>query len=522
MEGEMKSHFVTILSLVIVFQADADTTYVSGAVSGVWTITGNPYIATGSLVVQTGQELQIEPGVRVELHGGQRLTVYGRLHCEGSAADPVLFTQDTVTYPTRWQGLAFANSTGDSSVLRNAIVEFASSWDGVIRVMGGLHEIRDLNFRYNTGFGVNVLTQSLRIENSTFFENGREGGCGAAVRANSSQIEISGCTVKYSRALDGGALCFYDCEVTVDSTEFYGNKGTIWGGVVYADNSNFRFESCVFDSNLSLSGGVAHLVDGGKVEFNRCVFSRNESRHDGYTGNYGAVFAPTGDTLRFTNCLFYRNWGGNYSTVYSDANMTIHQCVFVENAIHGFMAGPDIDTLRFTAFHTRPTNLQGAPPNFGVLQNLNENGDSIDVYGNLFTSPGFDPLGPYGEFSLHHTSHLINAGSANSPQDPDGTLPDLGPYPFFHLAPIDDLNIVHITGTQNIRLRWTEVPDAVEYWVFRTTSGEFDWSTAQFVGANAFPEYVHEGALAEPFGQTTYVVIASQVSAQLASPLPTR
>lgn len=518
----MKPLCVTTLLLILVVQAKADTTYVSGNVDGVWTTMGNPYIVTGSLVVQAGQELRIEPGVRIEFRGGQRLTVYGRLNCEGSAASPVLFTQDTVTFPTRWQGLTFANTVLVTSVLSHAIVEYASSWDGVIRVLGGLPEIQFLEFRYNAGSGINVLNSSVRIWKSTFFENGREGGCGPVVRSQDSQIEISGCQVKYSRALDGGALCFYDSEVTIDTSLFYGNKASIWGGVIYSDNSNFHFESCVFDSNLSLSGGAAHLVGGGNAKFNRCVFSRNEARHDGYTGNYGAVFAPTGDTLRFTNCLFYRNWGGNYSTVYSNANLTFHQCVFVENAIHGFMAGPNIDTLRFTAFHTRPTNLQGAPPDFGVLENLNVNGDSIDVYGNLFTSPGFDPLGPYGEFSLHHTSHLINAGSVNSPQDPDGTLPDLGPNPFYRLVRIDDLSITHITGTTNISLRWTEVPDAVEYWVFRTTSGEFEWNTAQLIGTNTFPEYVHVGALAEPFEQTTYVVIASQVSAQLASPLPNR
>lgn len=514
----MKSQLLILIPLLFLNQVFAET-FVSGSVSGVWTLEGSPYIPTGTLVIEAGETLLIEQGVRVEFRNAHLMAVYGVLDCNSEPDNPIFFTQDTITYPTRWQGIQFANSTNDVSTLRHVIIENASTYDGAIRVLGTSPIMESCKLREISGYAIRVFGQSFELLNCTISSNGRGGGCGAALRADNSDITIRNSQISLNTALDGGALCVYDCSLLVDSTDFFGNKAQVWGGVVYADNSTLEFRNCVFDSNLSIIGGVGYIIDASQATFDHCVFSRNASSHDGYQGNYGALYIPADGPHRMSNCLFYRNNGAINGAMYVLGNATIENCVFVENSVSPIIGG-GIDTIRYTAFHSRPAGIQGGvPPGFAQLNSVNINGDSIDVYGNLFTLPDFDPNGPYGEFSLSFESHLIDAGNPDGPPDADGTIPDLGPYPYYQLQRIDDLTLTRLNDTNSLRLQWTAVPDAASYWVYRSPSGEFSMETAIFLGSDPATEFVDIDVLANPYAQGTYVVIASQTSATSAEPL---
>lgn len=64
-------------------------------------------------------------------------------------------------------------------------------------------------------------------------------------------------------------------------------------------------------------------------------------------------------------------------------------------------------------------------PGFGKLTHYNINGTPCDVYCNIQWNPRFiDPEN--GNYHIHHYSPCIDAGDPHSPDDPDGTIADIG------------------------------------------------------------------------------------------------
>ena len=66
------------------------STFVSGNVSGTWNTAGSPYIATGNLVVPSGQTLIIQPGVTLIMGQGLNMDVEGAITAIGSGALPII------------------------------------------------------------------------------------------------------------------------------------------------------------------------------------------------------------------------------------------------------------------------------------------------------------------------------------------------------------------------------------------------------------------------------------------------
>jgi len=67
----------------------------------------------------------------------------------------------------------------------------------------------------------------------------------------------------------------------------------------------------------------------------------------------------------------------------------------------------------------------GIPGNAGILVEVNVNGDSCDVYGNILLEPYF--VEPFQQnFSLLDMSPCIDAGDPELHFDPDNTIADIG------------------------------------------------------------------------------------------------
>jgi len=63
--------------------------FVSGTVSGTWSNTCSPYIATANLTVNGGQTLTIQPGVTLVMGQGLNMTVQGTISAVGTCAQPI-------------------------------------------------------------------------------------------------------------------------------------------------------------------------------------------------------------------------------------------------------------------------------------------------------------------------------------------------------------------------------------------------------------------------------------------------
>jgi len=77
------------------------------------------------------------------------------------------------------------------------------------------------------------------------------------------------------------------------------------------------------------------------------------------------------------------------------------------------------------------------PQALGEIVTINANGDSCDVYANLYLDPRF--VNPsIGDYHLQAASPCIDAGDPDSPLDPDGTVADIGAFYFNQLWVNDD------------------------------------------------------------------------------------
>lgn len=96
----------------------------------VWTA-GRPHVIDGTVLVEAGASLTLQPGAKVYFHNGAALDVAGRLVSSGTALRPVLFATDRtdsvyIDRPGRWKGITFLpGSSGNEMTfteVRNAIM----------------------------------------------------------------------------------------------------------------------------------------------------------------------------------------------------------------------------------------------------------------------------------------------------------------------------------------------------------------------------------------------------------------
>lgn len=134
---------------------------VSGPINSTttWTAAQSPYRVTGSVTVQGGATLVIEPGVTVLMLPGTSLTVSsGALRARGTAALPIVFTAEAEAsggspVPGSWGVLRFANGTNDSlTVVEHAQVRYGQ---GVV-IESAAPTLNHVTLRDNSGPAVSA------------------------------------------------------------------------------------------------------------------------------------------------------------------------------------------------------------------------------------------------------------------------------------------------------------------------------------------------------------------------------
>ena len=520
----MKKLLLTLLPLLFVTSVFADTTFVSGTQSGTWSpALGDPYIVTGVITIPEDGSLTIEAGTRIEFINGHGLIAYGPVYTNGTAANPVVFTQDTNRYPVRWRGIRLFSET-DTSRFNHTNFYNGEGYSGIVRVGESRAVISNCVFSGMTLIAIEINGGWAEVTDTQMRDRfGTNGGWGAGITVMPGSVNAVRCTFSNLHTLDGGAIevsqggqgTFTDCI-------FENNWALIWGGVAYIYSSSVTFDNCLFKGNHGNVGSIARVMGNSTTMFTHCVFEDNRNE----TNTFGLLELEEGGPHIIDHCLFVDNittsvWP-QHNLIFASAPTTITHTAFFGNTRPPLLSGTGIEIISYCAFGS-PEDIYNEfhddlPAGFGILSTVNQNGDSTDSYGNLFASPEFDPSGPYGEYSLYQFSDLVNAGDPTGTPDPDGTIPDIGPYPFFHLQTISDLTIERIGNLNHIRLRWSQVPDAVEYWIFRANDGVFNLNEADFLGATPSEEFVDLDVLGTSYSKRTYAVMASQVSSDVALP----
>ncbi len=444
-----------------------------GDVSGIWYAANSPYYITGNITVPAGDTLVIEPGVDIIFLGYYQFFIGNDacLEAVGTAADSIrFFPQDTIS---GWQGLWF-NITQPVCYLTYCVIEYAYNSGICLRAAHSVYISHSTiaHCRAGRGGGIFVdLTASLRLSHSTIAHNtavqavGGKGG-GICIM-NGDTVLIDSCLIDDNRALttswdtlmpEGGGIytlpsdegaIITNCTITNNSVGHRDSANAInaRGAGMFIGSDTVLIAGCIIRHNVVKSwdygpymffvGGAGIYLDasgsGNNLKITHCDISYNQSMYG------GAVHVNrSGDSVTVANCTFFGNdsagindefWAIAAYNHVGASSVNIVNCVVANNdhGIFGFTLGPRHTECRHSDIYAN--SCSNMPPGFGVLNTVNYNGDSCDVYYNIFMDPMFvDTAG--GDLHLLAGSPCIDAGDLTSPYDPDGTIADQGCYWF--------------------------------------------------------------------------------------------
>lgn len=232
---------------------------------------------------------------------------------------------------------------------------------------------------YGTGFG--------QIEFATVqYVRSDEWHVSAIYIGSVGHVDLANCSVKNNEAFEGGGILLdpsMGANFTISHCSVSGNKASNQGGGIYGGGAG-SFEYCIIRENDCYgehpnSGGGAYInspVD--TVLFDHCTFSRNE----GWIGE--GIFLEWGSHVILQNCIIEGHPGlaicceGDYIITYSD-------------------------------FHNNMADFSPPPVGFSDLVEVNANGDSCDIYGNIFLDPLFCDTAN-GDLQIADQSPCLGAG----------------------------------------------------------------------------------------------------------------
>jgi parallel beta-helix repeat protein len=178
------------IGLVLVLSGSGlGQTYVEGDVSGVWSLTGSPYIVIGDCNVLEGTTLTIEPGVEVQFSGLHYILVVGTLVAEGTRSDTIVFTSyGTVHNPGDWRYVKINGSSAQDSRFKYCDVSYAQ-WG--IWVADSECEIRRCGVHGSDG-GIKINNSDVTVERCHLYGNNDQG----VYASGSSSITVRRCLVE--------------------------------------------------------------------------------------------------------------------------------------------------------------------------------------------------------------------------------------------------------------------------------------------------------------------------------------
>lgn len=429
--------WIPLLALLMPALALADTTWVApGDVSGEWIAEHSPYLVTGSITVQHGDSLRIWDGVDVRFTMLVPFNVYGYLEAIGTEARPVTIGYDSLQNAQGWDGI-YVNSPDSVAIrLYDCTVFQARNGDNAqgpaVHLYSSQAELYDCRIRPR--FQGLLLVRSSADLTDCDFTGDPATQYSQGIRAwDDCRLNLTRCYFGGLRITDGPALMLSRTRLTVTDCVFAGNDGGVWGGAIFADDScQLAFSGTVFSENEAALGGAICAFSSGNhpttLVADHCVFYRNGSTQ---TATGGAIYSASAMTL--ANCTFVANRANDGCAFRAASGPTVTSCIFYDHDQGPLFSSTLPSVLRHSLFHENAnTNELPGWPQFGDLDRTNANGDSCDMFYNIFLDPLLADTAA-GDFQLTAESPCIDAGDSLLPRDPDGSLADVGAYVFENL-----------------------------------------------------------------------------------------
>jgi parallel beta-helix repeat protein len=238
----------------------------------------------------------------------------------------------------------------------------------------------------NLGGGISCDSSSNYIITCIISGNTAEWGGGGIYCNNYSGTTITNCTISENTAIaygGGGIFCDDDSYPSITECTISANTADDKGGGIYCNNSDPIITNCTISGNtVGYNGGGISCDYSSPIILNTIV--------EGNFGNYG-VYLLNSANASITYSDFYNNQNGNF---------------------------------------------YNPPQGVGTIVTVNANGDSCDVFHNIFLDPLFYSITGDSAYYLTANSSCIDAGDPTSPLDPDSTIADMGAYYFNQAAGI--------------------------------------------------------------------------------------
>jgi hypothetical protein len=234
----------------------------------------------------------------------------------------------------------------------------------------------------------------------------------------------------------GGGLIAYkntlvDSCVIAGNISYTGDFPSGGGGLLFTTHmvSASVTNSTISDNVADGAGGIFYFGIN-TVSMAYCEISGNQALQIA-----GGVYFASGSTI-IDHCTVSGNVasGGDGGGFYFVNDVDVSNSIFSWNSPDAIRRG-SAGTLEYSDFFGNTQNISGnIPTGFNVLDTVNYNGDSCDVYFNIFMDPMFEDTA-IGDYHLTVGSPCIDAGDPAFAYDPDSTITDIGAYYFDQRAP---------------------------------------------------------------------------------------
>lgn len=419
-----------------------------GDVSGTWHAANSPYYIAGSITIPASDTLIIEPGVELEFQSFYYLAVNGILEAIGTETDSIHFYPVSTSNP--WQGIRFENAPDSShlaySTISHAGLGYGTSPGGIICTNSNpvithcrISDNKASGELSPYAGGIALINSNARVSWCDISHN-RSGYYGGGMNIYNSSPVITGCNISGNNGpLYGGGICITgnsspiitNCTIEADTNGYY-------GGGIYVAGVDVTISECTIGYNQTYYGGGGISFCGGNMSLDHCTVEHNRC-WGSIDGRGGGIYANSG-TFTVDHCVLYGDyvwWPSEHgSEIHTEGNavMTVTNSILISSDYLVVLGSSSPASLSYSdfAFDFGIYFYGNVPTGLGELVQVNANGDSCDVYYNIFLNPLFVNS---WDHHLTQNSPCIDAGDPLFAYDPDSTITDMGRYFFDQSAP---------------------------------------------------------------------------------------
>lgn len=485
MKRKTKSLIFSYLLAFVIVTSAAGQEYISGVMEG--TLPAGTYIVVDTIWVNPATSLIIQPGTRMLMDSIASILVFGDLHAVGTASDSIYFIPNSDSC-NQWMTIKFNRTDSTLASGELGYCHFSGASKGAVNVYAQsdviIHNSTIDNCWATWGGGIYISFSSPIIRDCVISNNWCIGDGGGIYNTHSNTI-IENCKVfnnycyngSTASGQGGGGICAnHTSSPTITNCEIYDNY-TIGrgGGIALSDSSNAIISGCIIYNNQSIGRGGGIFIGSCTPTIMNCTIVNNAADTSG---------------------------GGIDINIYS----TMYNCIpYIRNTIiaNNLQAGVSFyDTTSFVdfcfnnIFGNSGGNFSGefipVPGALGLISTVNLNGDSCDMYYNLYSDPMLINAGGIN-YRLMTGSPCIDAGDPETGIDPDLTIKDMGAvFTENTVSIIRDVKIFVNEGSA--LLQWTPVQGAIQYNIYRSDEPFFETTGLSPIATSSTPNYLDIGA----------------------------